>query len=188
MNIRSCARLLGGDPAAVTDAADQIRALKTALRRTDEKLRMALAAAHLGFWERDLLTGEFTASDICKTNLGLPREAPLTFEMFQAMRHPDDLARVSQAHARSIETGEDFDVEYRVVRTDGSIGHLIARGHKMQEHAMEAAQKQDAAQRAYIQSVATTDPADQIAKAAELRNSGAISEEEFQALKAKALS
>jgi PAS domain S-box-containing protein len=133
MNIRSYATLHRGDPAAVTDAAEQIRALETALRRHEEKLRVALAAAQLGFWERDLVTGEFTASDICKAKLGLPRGAPLTFEMFQAMRHPDDLARVSQAHARSIETGEDYDVDYRVVRPDGSIGHLIARGHAVHE-------------------------------------------------------
>jgi PAS domain S-box-containing protein len=134
MNFRSCATLHGGDPSVVTDAAEQIRALETALRRSEEKLRVALAAAQLGTWERDLVTGEFTASDICRANLGLPRDAPLTFEMLQAMRHPDDLARVSQALARSIETGEDYDVEYRVVRPDGSIGHLIARGHAVHEN------------------------------------------------------
>ncbi len=36
----------------------------------------------------------------------------------------------------------------------GVFVYLIARGHKMSEHAMEAAQAQDAAQRAYVQSVA----------------------------------
>src|SRR4051794_27137121 len=38
----------------------------------------------------------------------------------------------------------------------GVFVYLIARGHKMGEHAMAAAQAQDAAQRAYIQSAAGT--------------------------------
>jgi type VI protein secretion system component VasK len=70
----------------------------------------------------------------------------------------------------------------------GVFVYLIARGHKMQEHAVESAQAQDAAARQYVQSVvATSSPADQIARLAELKASGAITEEEFQAGKAKAL-
>jgi len=70
----------------------------------------------------------------------------------------------------------------------GVFVYLIARGGKMQQHAIEQAQQHDAAARAYIQQVSSTSSAaDQIAKAAELKASGAISEEEFQALKAKAI-
>jgi hypothetical protein len=71
----------------------------------------------------------------------------------------------------------------------GVLIYLIARGHKMNEHALQRAQAQDEATRAYIQSVAASPTsADEIAKAAQLRDSGAITDEEFQALKAKALS
>ncbi|MCU0272353.1 MAG: SHOCT domain-containing protein [Acidimicrobiales bacterium] len=73
----------------------------------------------------------------------------------------------------------------------GVFVYLIARGHKMSEHALEAAQRQEAMQREYIQSVAgggAGNAADQIAKAAQLRDQGIITEAEFQALKSKALS
>jgi Short C-terminal domain/Phospholipase_D-nuclease N-terminal len=72
----------------------------------------------------------------------------------------------------------------------GVLVYLIARGHKMNEHALQAAQAQDEAARAYIQSAVASSPtsADEIAKAAQLRDSGAITDEEYQALKAKALS
>jgi hypothetical protein len=71
----------------------------------------------------------------------------------------------------------------------GVLVYLIARGHKMNEHALQRAQAQDEATRAYIQSVAASPTsADEIAKAAQLRDSGAITDEEYQALKAKALS
>jgi hypothetical protein len=71
----------------------------------------------------------------------------------------------------------------------GVFVYLIARGKKMGEHAMQQAQEREAATRAYIQNVAETSssPADQIARAAELKAQGAITDAEFEALKAKAL-
>jgi hypothetical protein len=71
----------------------------------------------------------------------------------------------------------------------GVFVYLIARGHKMSEHAMEAAQAQDAAQRAYIQRAAGTSPstADELARLADLKDQGVLSDAEFDQLKAKAL-
>jgi hypothetical protein len=74
-----------------------------------------------------------------------------------------------------------------VVPYFGVFVYLIARGHKMSEHAMQAAQAQDAAQRAYIQSAvgATPSTAEELARLADLKNQGVISEAEFEQLKAK---
>jgi ABC-type multidrug transport system fused ATPase/permease subunit len=71
----------------------------------------------------------------------------------------------------------------------GVLVYLIARGHKMSEHAQEAAQAQAAAQRAYIQNAAGTSPsaADEIARLADLKQQGTITDAEFEAAKAKAL-
>jgi hypothetical protein len=67
--------------------------------------------------------------------------------------------------------------------------YLIVNGQAMSERAMAHAQQMDAAQQDYIRSVAgtTDDPTAKIAKAHELLSSGAISQAEFDALKAKAL-
>jgi Short C-terminal domain/Phospholipase_D-nuclease N-terminal len=73
----------------------------------------------------------------------------------------------------------------------GVFVYLIARGHKMQEHAVEAAQAQDAAQRQYIQTVASQNgasPADELTKLADLKAKGVIDDAEFERLKAQALS
>ena len=69
--------------------------------------------------------------------------------------------------------------------------YLIVRGQKMGEHAAQAAAEQEAATRKYIQNVASSDgpsSADEIARLAELRDRGVLTEEEFQQAKAKALS
>jgi len=71
----------------------------------------------------------------------------------------------------------------------GVFVYLIARGHKMGEHAVAAAKVADEQQRAYIQSVVTSagSPADELAKLAELKDKGLVSDEEFATLKAKIL-
>jgi hypothetical protein len=68
----------------------------------------------------------------------------------------------------------------------GVFVYLIARGGKMHEHAMQAAQQQDAMMRQYIQSAAgTSGAADELAKIADLKAKGVIDDAEFQQMKAK---
>ena len=71
----------------------------------------------------------------------------------------------------------------------GVLVYLIARGGKMQDRAARQAQQQDQAFRSYVQEAAgPTNSADQLAKLADLKASGAISDQEFQTAKAKLLS
>ena len=67
--------------------------------------------------------------------------------------------------------------------------YLLARGKGMNERALVAAEQQKAATDQYIKGVAaqSKSPAEQIADAKGLLDSGAISQQEFDALKAKAL-
>jgi Short C-terminal domain len=70
----------------------------------------------------------------------------------------------------------------------GIFVYLIARGHKMQEHSLQAAKAQDQALREHIRSV--TDggsAAEEIGRLADLRDRDVISDAEFQQAKAKAL-
>jgi len=72
----------------------------------------------------------------------------------------------------------------------GVFVYLIARGHKMSEHAQEAAAAQQAAQRKYIQEAAGTakSPADELHRLADLKDRGVIDDAEFQKLKAQIVS
>ena len=71
----------------------------------------------------------------------------------------------------------------------GVFVYLIARGHKMAEHAQEAAAAQNAAATAYIQQAAgtTKSTAEEIAHLNDLKTQGVLSDAEFEAAKAKAL-
>jgi|SRR5690349_12806270 Short C-terminal domain len=72
----------------------------------------------------------------------------------------------------------------------GVFVYLIARGGKMQEHRVQDAQAMDAQFRQYVQSAAGSSgatPAQEIARLADLRDRGVISDAEFEQAKAKAL-
>ena len=74
------------------------------------------------------------------------------------------------------------------VRWVGALIYLIARGRSMTERQMAKAAELQSAQADYIKQVAgaPTSPADQIASAKALLDSGAIDQSEYDALKAKA--
>jgi len=70
----------------------------------------------------------------------------------------------------------------------GVLVYLIARGGKMHERAAKQAAQQEKDFRGYVQQVAgDSNPADQLAKLADLKDRGVITEDEFASQKAKIL-
>ena len=69
----------------------------------------------------------------------------------------------------------------------GVLGYLIFRGSGMEERSMQTLAEADKIQRAYIKDAAGTSTADELAKMAELKEKGILTEEEFKNLKAKLL-
>ncbi len=69
----------------------------------------------------------------------------------------------------------------------GILIYLIARGDGMNQRAMAKAAAAQEAQESYIREVAGS-PADELAKLADLKDKGLLSEEEFDSAKAKLLS
>ncbi|MGY4772269.1 SHOCT domain-containing protein [Kribbella sp. CWNU-51] len=71
----------------------------------------------------------------------------------------------------------------------GALIYLIVRGRSMSDRQQKAFAQQQAAQEKYIQEVASTSksPADEIARAKDLLDSGTITQAEYDSLKTKAL-
>jgi len=69
----------------------------------------------------------------------------------------------------------------------GVLVYLIARGRGMTDRSMERARANREDSDAYIRSVATASPSEEISKATALRDSGTISADEFERIKTKAL-
>jgi hypothetical protein len=69
----------------------------------------------------------------------------------------------------------------------GILVYLIARGKKMAEHQMQDAAQAQQEFKAYVQDAAGGGTADELSKLVGLRDSGVITDAEFQAQKAKLL-
>lgn len=121
-----------GRPAFITsvivDATDRKRA-EAAQSDAEERLRFAQEAAGAGLWDLDLVRGAATCSEGYCRLYGLDPAGPghRTAEEWLAQVHPADRERARAAVSASFRTGH-YECEYRVVRADGTIRWLAARG------------------------------------------------------------
>jgi PAS domain S-box-containing protein len=83
------------------------------------RLRLALRAGALGTWTVDLPEQALTASSGCKRNFGRPTSEPFTYEQLLAAIHPEDLPAMQAAVMRTIEHGEPYHIEYRILTPGG---------------------------------------------------------------------
>ncbi|MEH1787160.1 MAG: PAS domain-containing protein [Nostoc sp.] len=99
------------------------------LRQSDERLRLALSASRMGTWNWNIQTGKISWSDNLEALFGLEAgEFDGSFEMFVARLHPEDCDRVLAAVERAVATGEDYDIEFRVVYPNGTIRWALSQG------------------------------------------------------------
>jgi PAS domain S-box-containing protein len=120
-------RSIVGASKIARDITDQRQARK-ALDEASERLRLALAASHLGDWSWNPRTDVVTMSETAARIFDIPPGPYMTWTQMHELLHVDDreLARVAVENALATRT--DYDVEYRVRRTDGSETWIAAKG------------------------------------------------------------
>lgn len=108
----------------LSSANDKLQELDRLRRRF-----VARASADIGDWEWEINTGELHWSDEVEIMHGF---APGTFggkyEQWLNSVHPDDREMATGAVAAALEKRSDYDVEYRTIRSDGSMYWTAARG------------------------------------------------------------
>jgi two-component system, cell cycle sensor histidine kinase and response regulator CckA len=102
------------------------------MRHNEEGFRLAEAAANVGTWDMNLVTGELAWSDSLRELMGVTPGFQPTYEAFLEWVHPDDRARVDQAITASLEGGTEFDVQYRARSLgDGEERWMESRGRRL---------------------------------------------------------
>ncbi len=99
------------------------------LRETQRRLVDALRIGRIGNWSQDLRTGRHWWSDEVHEMFGIPRSVfDGTEQMFNERIHADDQALVRR-HREQVSRGDGlFDLEYRIVLTDGTVRWVHQRG------------------------------------------------------------
>jgi diguanylate cyclase (GGDEF)-like protein len=106
-----------------------------ALRRTQrdlasdrDRLRYTLRSAGVAVWSWDIQGDSITWDETCSQLFGfVPGEAPRNIAGFGTLVHPEDLDRVQKAVGKTVETGAEYNVGFRVVWPDGTVRHLATR-------------------------------------------------------------
>jgi PAS domain S-box-containing protein len=100
-----------------------------ALRNSEQRLLLALDAAHMGTFDWDVTRSRITWSRWHEELWGFaPGEFDGTYEAFEQRVHPDDLPGISAEVARCSATRERFSREFRVVWPDGSVHWIVGTG------------------------------------------------------------
>ena len=110
------------------DASGSLDEVVERVADREELLLQALRIAGVGGWELDLASGTLSWSEETYRIFGVdPATERPTVDLFYSLVHPDDRARMLGEQARSSDTGEIFDEEYRIVRRDGEVRYLNSR-------------------------------------------------------------
>lgn len=107
----------------------QRKRTEEALRGSEERLRLGLAAARMGTWDWNILENHITWSSNMEDLFGLaPGEFDGSYEGFVARLHPEDRDRVLKAIDAAINTGANYNIEFRVVYPNGRIRWGLSLG------------------------------------------------------------
>jgi len=97
-------------------------------QETEERMRLALRASQMGFFDGDVVNNRHVWSEAAKTMLGLPPDYPEGFDTLLKAVHPDDREMMKQAIEEDLRINQEFVREYRVVWPDGSVHWIWAKG------------------------------------------------------------
>jgi PAS domain S-box-containing protein len=107
---------------------EERRTAEERLRESEHRLLTALTAGRMGTWELDLLHDREHFDEGLHRLFGTSPAHIESFEDLLARVHSDDRSSVAQAFREAAETGADVDVEFRILRPDGSIRWIRAHG------------------------------------------------------------
>ncbi|HEV2553854.1 MAG TPA: EAL domain-containing protein [Bosea sp. (in: a-proteobacteria)] len=111
----------------------QARRASEALRTSEERLRLALAATGLGIWDLDFATGHLEWSPEVRRTLGVAETAALEREDFLPLVHPDDRTRIRAAFYPAVDRdAPSVSATFRIIRaTDGETRWLEVGGRTL---------------------------------------------------------
>ncbi len=109
------------------------RQQEEALRRSNERLHLAMDAARFGAWEFDIATGDRDWSEPARRVMGIPPGTEPSYEALLAAAHPDDREHLARAYGRSHDpaSGGVYQIEYRVIDPAGGERWVSARGRTL---------------------------------------------------------
>ena len=104
------------------------------IRRSEERLRLALDAGRCGVWDWDIAGERLTWSEEVFAIHGIaPEDFRGRIEDFTSAVHPEDAGRVGKAIQQALEGREGYQIEFRIVRPNGEVRWIDTNGRSIQD-------------------------------------------------------
>jgi PAS domain S-box-containing protein len=104
------------------------------IRRSEERLRLALDAGRCGVWDWDIAGQRLTWSEEVFTIHGIaPEDFGGRIEDFTSAIHPEDAGRVGAAIQQALDGPEGYQIEFRIVRPGGEVRWIDTNGRAVRD-------------------------------------------------------
>lgn len=114
------AQLMTG--AAIVVMGRRLRSRRADSERATTRLRIATEGAGIGFWDRDLITGDLDWDDAMFRIYGVERSGAVpTSDLWASLVHPEDLDATTDLFDRTISGLDTFDTSFRIVTPAGEV-------------------------------------------------------------------
>jgi|GEM_PF-3022443 len=99
------------------------------VRSMVQRLTLALEGTKLGVWDLDLRSGVVWHSSSLEETFARPQDRfAQSYEVFLGYVHADDRDFVHRTVTRSIQGGDEFHIQYRIVLPSGDVRWISSRG------------------------------------------------------------
>lgn len=100
-------------------------------RESSERLRLAIDTVGMGSWIRYFDPSKLEWSERTYEIFGIPKGSPVSFESLLSLVHTDDQARVASMARLFREPDGPNEIEYRIIRPDGSLRWVLSRAARI---------------------------------------------------------
>ncbi|CAD5982684.1 Virulence sensor protein BvgS [Planktothrix tepida] len=112
----------------------ELKIAEEKLRQSEEALVEAQRIAHIGNWKFDVATQQMSWSEEMYRIFGLEHPYPEpNYQQYLQYVHPEDRSSVEQHIQAAIQGGISYELDYRIIRADGSIRYLEVRGEGVRD-------------------------------------------------------
>lgn len=122
-----------GAVGAYLDITD-LKRIELELRRSRHSLQVAIDAANLGVWSRDLVNDHAIWDDRQREIYGLSAGGNISYGKFMSLVLPEDREALQSAHDQRVSSNEQISCEHRILKA-GEVRWVHSRGSAVRDEA-----------------------------------------------------
>lgn len=121
---------------ALQESEQRMRQTNEALRRSEQRLQLALTVADAGVWEAAIGKGELYWSPEVRQLFGFSHDEPASLSKWAERVHPEDMGRVLQQYSElASERIGELEQEYRILHPERGVRWILDLVRAHQENA-----------------------------------------------------